>query len=436
MNTTVVHEGVSLRNQVTYADPSATFALAGSNREGQRLLWPISQQLLSRHMLFLGSIGTGKSNAIYQLLQRIRASMKNNDVMIIFDTKGDFLKEFFVSGDIVISNDNRAAGTNGPDYWNVFREVMGRDRLEENILEICKTIFSQQLEKTNQPFFPNAAKDLLFALMLHMARDDRFRDKQNNYDLRQVINGFNVEDMLKILDLHADLRSISSYIQDPTSGQTLGVVSELQQAVREILIGNFAKKGTLSMRNIVKRKGGKVVFIEYDLSIGSMLTPIYQLLFDLAIKEALSRTHNEGNVYFIIDEFRLLPHLQHVDDGVNFGRSLGAKFVLGVQNIEQIYHAYGEELGKSILSGFSSRVCFRLNDGNTRNYVKDLFGSNLKMRTFQSKVGSRGIQEELREASVIEDWDLSKLGLGEAIIGYAEHDPFLFRFQKYEERRS
>lgn len=426
-----VFEGASLRQEVTFMDKTATFALPGSSRDGRRLMWPVSPRMLSQHMLFLGSIGTGKSNAIYLLLQRIRETLNPNDVMIIFDTKGDFYDEFYRKGDIVISNDSRATGSRGVDYWNIFREIMADDRLEENALEVCKTIFSQQLEKTNQPFFPNAAKDLLFALLLHLARNKEFSSKQNNYDLRQIINGFNVESMLNILRSHPDLYAMESYIKDPSSGQTLGVVSELQQAVREILIGNFAKPGNLSMREIVKNKGGRVAFVEYDLSIGTMLTPIYRLLFDLAIKEALSRKSNEGNVYFVIDEFRLLPHLQHVDDGVNFGRSLGAKFILGVQNVEQIYHAYGKELGRSILSGFSTRICFRLNDGETRNYVKELFGTNEKMITYQSKVGHKGIQEDLRQANVVEDWDLSKLGLGEAIIGYAEHDPFIFGFQKF-----
>ena len=89
------------------------------------------------------------------------------------------------------------------------------------------------------------------------------------------------------------------------------------------------------------RPTAKVIFVEYDLGIGGMLTPIYKLLMDLAIKEALCRKSNEGNVYFMIDEFRLLPHLEHVDDGVNFGRSLGAKFFLGVQNIEQVFGSDG-----------------------------------------------------------------------------------------------
>jgi len=30
-------------------------------------------------------------------------------------------------------------------------------------------------------------------------------------------------------------------------------------------------------------------------------------------------------VYFIFDEFALLPQLSHIADGINFGRSLGLK---------------------------------------------------------------------------------------------------------------
>ena len=202
--------------------------------------------------------------------------------------------------------------------------------------------------------------------------------------------------------------------------------------VREIFVGNFAKNGTLSMRRLIREKGAKVIFIEYDLGIGGMLTPIYKLLMDLAIKEALCRKTNEGNVYFMIDEFRLLPHLEHVDDGVNFGRSLGAKFFLGVQNIEQVFHAYGNDLARSILSGFSTLIAFRVADGTTRDYIKEIFGKNLSVTVYESGVSARGIQESMRETHVVEDWDIGGLKLGEAIVGYANNPPFRFKFKKYE----
>lgn len=425
-------EGNNILSTVPINDPNANFALLGNAEDGRVLQWPIGPEQLSRHMLLLGGIGTGKSNAFNHIIKSIRRTLTQDDVMVIFDTKGDFYNEFYRSGDVVISNDSRADGGNGSDYWNIFSEVDVDDRLEENILEICKTIFSEKLEKTSQPFFPNAAKDLLNALMLFLSRSEKSKERRNNRSLRNILDSFDVDSMIRILRAYPDTKAMESYIADPKSGQTLGVVAELQQMVREIFIGNFAKNGTLSMRRLIREKGAKVIFVEYDLGIGGMLTPIYKLLMDLAIKEALCRKTNEGNVYFMIDEFRLLPHLEHVDDGVNFGRSLGAKFFLGVQNIEQVFHAYGNDLARSILSGFSTLIAFRVADGTTRDYIKEIFGKNLSLTVYESGVSARGIQESMRETYVVEDWDIGGLKLGEAIVGYANNPPFRFKFKKYE----
>lgn len=432
MQSEKVFQGNEILTSVPIRDPEARFALVGANAAGQGVQWPLGMDQLSKHLLLLGGIGTGKSNAFYHLIKQLRNQMGTRDVMIIFDTKGDYYQRFYRPGDIVIGNDTRARGPGGPDHWNLFREVDVDDRLEENVMEITKTLFSEQIERAHQPFFPNAAKDLLMALMLHVIRTDKCAPLRNNAGLRSLLDGFSVNAMLRILAAHPDLAALQSYIADPLSGQTLGVVAELQQAVRSILVGNFKRPGTLSMRRIVRSKGAQVVFVEYDLGIGAMLTPIYRLLFDLAIKEALCRTTDEGNVFFIIDEFRLLPQLSHVDDGVNFGRSLGAKFIVGLQNVDQVYDAYGQDRANSILSGFGTTVCFRLNDNTSRNYVKNLFGRNTRVFTFESAVRNRGVVEQLNDAYVVEDWDVTRLRTGEALVGFAEHPPFQFRFKRFD----
>jgi type IV secretory pathway TraG/TraD family ATPase VirD4 len=162
-----------------------------------------------------------------------------------------------------------------------------------------------------------------------------------------------------------------------------------------------------------------------------MLTPIYSLLMDMAIKEALSRKKSDGNVWFVIDEFRLLPNLEHIDDGVNFGRSLGAKFIIGVQNIDQVFDSYGEAQARNILSGFLTTFAFRVNDATTRNYIQQMFGKNRKKEVYMASVQSRGIVEQLRDANVVEDWEITNLGIGEAIIGMPGLEPFKFKFDQY-----
>ncbi|MBR2861225.1 MAG: type IV secretion system DNA-binding domain-containing protein [Clostridia bacterium] len=429
---------LSRRQQATvlFGDTLNNNVPASSVEEGDCIIPGLDTQLalthdiLSKHLMFLGGIGTGKTNAFYHIVSQLRSRLTHNDVMIVFDTKGDFYNEFYRPGDIVISNDNKAVGVNGEDYWNIFNEIAYDSRQQESVIEISKALFAEACKKTNQIFFPNAAKDIFMALLIHFIRSVPEIHRCNE-NLIKFINRCSATDIKAILNSCDDFKAMSSYISNEDSPQTQGVLSELQQIVREIFIGNFAKNGTLSLKNLVRNKGGKTVFIEYDLSVGNMLSPIYSLLFDLAIKEALGRNRSEGNVYFITDEFKLLPHLQHIDDAVNFGRSLGIKFMVGVQNVEQIYDNYGEERARSIMSGFSTTISFRVNDAKSREYIQSLYGKNQKLESFMPTMQSKGLIESQREANVVEDWDITRLQIGEAIIGLPGQEPFKFRFKKY-----
>jgi hypothetical protein len=155
-------------------------------------------------------------------------------------------------------------------------------------------------------------------------------------------------------------------------------------------------------------------------------------LIDLAIKEALCRDKSEGNVFFALDEFRLLPHLQHVDDGINFGRSQGAKFIIGMQNIQQINEAYGENIAGSILSGLSTKFAFRITDYETREYVKNLFGKNRYVESFYSQDTARGLVEEIVEGNVAEDWIINRLPTGVAVFTSIGSEPRIIKTFEYD----
>lgn len=409
----------------------------GRDSQGNHKNIPVSSSLLSRHMMLIGGIGTGKTNAFFQMLSQLKNRMTDDDVMIIFDTKGDFYHEFYQPGDVVISNDDTAVGPNGKqDYWNIFNETVYGERQYESVMEISKSLFKEACKNTNQIFFPNAARDIFMSIMLHFLRYGEASKNTrylNNDALMDFIKSRTSSDLREMLSSYPDMRSITSYISKDDSPQTQGVLSEMQQVVRDIFIGNFSKKGTLGLRNLVRQKGGRKIFIEYDLSYGEMLTPIYSLMFDMAIKEALGRSRSEGNVYFVADEFRLLPNLEHVDDAVNFGRSLGIRFMIGIQNVEQIYGNYGEERANSIMSGFLTSLNFRVNDPKSREYIKEQFGKNRKIEVYSTNVQSKGMIEERRDGYVVEDWDVTNLKIGQAIIGFPEYEPFIFQFDLWNE---
>ena len=381
---------------------------------GKNAVLGLDEGILSKHMMLVGGTGCGKSTLFYHIIHQIKKQMTSRDVMVIFDSKGDFYSKFKTVQDCVIGNSMQYVKES--EKWNIFKEILAdgwNDRqIMMNTQEICKSLFEERTKNNaSNPFFPNAARDLLAAIIIKTIRlgkgDKNFMASNfYNLNLKDFIDASDSASLCQYMEQDGDLRSVMSCIEGG-SEQSQGVMAEMFSVVRDIFLGVFADKGKFSMRNFVRNKGGKTLFIEYDLSIGSILTPMYRMLFDLALKEALGRTKSEGNVYLICDEFKLLPHLQHIDDGVNFGRSLGVKVFAGLQSIEQLFEIYGSSRGKNLAAGFSSIIAFRANDVTTREYVSNFHGKNIVLEQYRTL--DNRIVEEKRNGNTVEDWDLNSL---------------------------
>lgn len=439
---TVLHGSSVSKNPLPTATANSAVVLKGEYA-GKPSVFGLDMDTLSKHMMLVGGTGCGKSTLFYHIVKQLRRQMTSDDVMIIFDSKGDYYSKFYQDGDAVIGNSKQYRKAS--QHWNIYKEILadGWDDREViiNAQEICKALFDERVKKSgNNPFFPNAARDLLAAILvvfIRMAGNNQEGLDRRQYAgkffynsiLKEFLDSCTVEELEDLLSTNEDMQAVLNYIGGGTE-QAQGVLSELFSVIREIFIGVFAETGTFSMRNFVRKKGGKLLFIEYDLSIGSMLTPVYKLLFDLALKEALGRTSSQGNVYLICDEFKLLPNLQHIDDGVNFGRSLGVKVFAGLQSIEQLYEIYGQSRGKNLAAGFSSIIAFRANDVTTREYISALHGQNMILE--QYRMLNNQIVEEKRMGSTVEDWDLNSLKVGEAIVGLPFAKPFKFYFEMFK----
>ena len=400
----------------------------------------IDNGILSKHLLLLGGSGCGKTNTFFYLIETIREKMTENDVAIIFDTKGEFHEMFHRDGDIVIGNS--PAYREISNIWNIFEEITadGDDpmSIDMNAREIANALFHDR-GSTTQPFFANAARDIFRGILLHFIRQAKqnpsmFKGKLNNKDLMECFHSFKIKEYRTVFEHYDDTKSLNQYFGDGSSNQALGVFAELQSMLSDYFVGIFAEKDdqrAVSMRQAVRAKGGKFIFVEYDLSVGETLSPLYRLLVDQALKEALSRSSNEGNVYFIADEFKLLPKLQHIDDALNFGRGLGVKVAAGIQSIDQLYDIYGKDKGSVLAGGFGSMFAYHTSDASSREYITRRFGTNILAYEYASRQRNTIVSNE-REGNTVEEWDQINLGVGQAIIGIGYKDPFLFYFEEYK----
>jgi type IV secretory pathway TraG/TraD family ATPase VirD4 len=384
--------------------------------------------LLSRHVLFLGGIGTGKTNAMMQLVSTLRREAGPDDVFVIFDTKGDFLADFYRRGDAVLASEPGAMA--GGVIWNLFRDLLGPDPAgqRDEIYEIASTVFSEEMSgASDNYFFAAAARDIFAAVAECLVCD---QPGSSNKDLRENLEK-PLDEILEMLLAQPELAGTARYLEGDRTPES--VLAFLQQTLNKSFSGVFRAAGDFSVRQFVRAKRARALFIEYDIARGSRLSPIYRILMDLAIKEAmgLGRERAPGNVFFVLDEFALLPELAHIVEGINFGRGLGLKFLVGSQNVNQVLHAYPGGTGESILSGFGTVFAFRLMDGVSRQLVRDRFGTNRKqIRTFDA-VRAQGVHQLVVEGNVIEDWMLSGLGRGECIVALPEGPPFEFQFRRF-----
>lgn len=419
--------------------------VAFADREGHK--FGLDEKLLSKHLLLLGGIGCGKTNVFNFIIENISKHMTSDDVMLIFDTKGDFKNKFYRQNDPycwLIGNHEQYSAISRS--WNLFDELKdsnGRFGKESELTakEIAKQFFVGR-ESSTQPFFSQAAADLVAKSIIHLMRKASKTHTESSLHTETLVNFLKSANHRKYYDMtvdpdNPDFISAQLYFGKPTdtlTPQALGIFGYINSMVEDLLLGVFAERrwaGSYSMRNIIREKNKKMVFIEYDMSVGETLGPMYRLMFDLALKEALGgRKNNRGNTYLIIDEFKLLPNLMHIDDALNFGRSLGVKVCAGLQSINQLYAIYGEDRGKVLASGFMNSFCFQTLDLDSRKFIVDRFGNTYENLAFRSETTHVSVQ---REAHVVEDWNIMDLEIGEAYVNLVGHQPFRFRFNDFDE---
>lgn len=82
----------------------------------------------------------------------------------------------------------------------------------------------------------------------------------NNEHLKDFLDSTPSSDLRRLLNMRKSTRSMVSYIADDSSAQTQGVLSEMQQAVREMFIGNFKRKERFLSVSLYVQKVGAAFY--------------------------------------------------------------------------------------------------------------------------------------------------------------------------------
>ncbi|MDD6596637.1 MAG: type IV secretion system DNA-binding domain-containing protein [Catenibacterium mitsuokai] len=407
-------------------------------------IFAIDDPSVFKNILLLGGAGSGKTNVMNQIVAQVldwNKSEERTGVSLIFDTKGDYITHpnFRKHGDYVIGNDSRYR--NQSVTWNIFEEVLADGPhpadYEANAREIANVLFKDRGSKS-QPFFANAARDIFANMIIYFIRRNRdnpsnWEDKLNNYDFVSFLLRKSPSQFVQYFKIYPDMHGLITYIGDGNNNQSLGVIGELRSMLYDCFQGVFYQKPSranpsFSIRQAIRSKQGKTIFILYDMSLGETMIPIYRLLVDLALKEALS-TNSNGHTHIFLDELKLLPKVTHLEDALNFGRSKKVSIVAGLQSVGQIYSTYGKDTGHVILGGFGSVIAMKTNDYDSREYISQLFGPNIVAYRYEN--GSNTPIDRERDGRTVEHWHIQNLQVGQAVVGLASQpEPFFFYFEE------
>lgn len=387
----------------------------------------LDKNTLARHILCVGAIGSGKSVTMYHIINKIREKSTAEDVFVFFDAKGDYLHEFYEEGDFVLSNEIEKI--KGAVNWNIFEEIMSIpvEKREEGIREFSASLFKEDIERSSSPVFSIGARDVFSGILIAISR--QIEEENIMWDNKKLVEWVKKASLKTIRNLllpHKDLAWIRNLINNEAEETNQSFIIHLNQNIFNIFSGEFCKEGNFSIKKALNEKNGRAIFLEYDLANGNILRPIYTLLIDLAMKESLGRSKSKGNVYFILDEFPLIPKLNYIESSLNFGRSLGVKVIAGIQNIGQVTNTYGDTYGMSIISGFGTAFTFKLNDELSRQTIKGRHGGNKILINMLSTNVSKGVQDIYMDSTVIEDRHISELRVGQCIVSPYNGEPFRF----------
>lgn len=387
-------------------------------------------QQLARGVLLAGASRTGKSQQQAKMIRQVRQRMSRRDVLVILDTKGEYAKELFRSGDVIL-------GTGGPleptARWNLFRDCTTgcktKAELTQRIEMLASRVFCR--ENLDVPFFTDAPRRVLEELLETLLRHSDLLPKGEVLDNHGLLAFLRRGDWSRFLSLCSAPQEMRGYIGDgkhmnPTEHS---VLAELLINVTMSLCGVWGGHGTFSMADFEANRSGRTMFLQYDLRDGGAADNVYQLLIDLLLISFMNGSNADGRLYLFLDEIHLLGKSpEMLSRALNYGPGIGLGCVcVGAQSLAQLEGLCGKASMETLLAGLQTRILFRMEDDPSREFVKEQCG---RVRTMQyqfvpgiSYTGSAGQFED-----AVTDEELLRMGVGQAIVKIPGRPAFFFYF--------
>ncbi|MEX1200279.1 MAG: type IV secretion system DNA-binding domain-containing protein [Methylophaga sp.] len=336
----------------------------------------VPTEVETRGFALFGTTGTGKSQAIMQILATAR---QRGQKAVIADPGGEMMARFYREGDVILSpEDERSAD------WSIWADMKFDDecrQFAESVIDPGtgeSESWHQSARTLLQVFFEylfrNQARKNKNVLQLLRLNDDQLAEVVKNTTVERVITGSNTKGRDSILSI---------------------IALALQPWER---LNPEAGSAGFSIRDFISARDDRWLWLPYSQASGKTYEPLRRMWIDIAARRVLEgREDPDRRVWLVLDEIHQQGQLDVLSHVTAMGRKFGLAHVLGIHSISQLREIYGHDGAQSVLATTGNQLILRAADADTAEYCSQQIGDRENQRKERSTSrGESGRSENLQ----------------------------------------
>ena len=348
-------------------------------KEGQQSSYQLAGMPLVKNsekynVLLLGAPGVGKTQAIYGLLDTLRARGQR---AIIYDVEGVFTTHYYRASQDIILNPLDARGV----HWDVWADAtvpMHFDAQAASLIPMPSQV--------QDPFWITSAR-IIFAITAQKMQNDPARSHQKLLQYLTSLDADKLPELVKGTE-------IESMISEKAEKLAISIKAMLANHL-SCLKYLPARANAFSIRKWVHDSDDSWLFITSRDDYHATLLPLLTTWLDVTANALLSLSENaERRIWYFADELATLKKMPNFDQLLARGRKRGICVVAGLQTLAQLKESCGVQAAEKLSGMFATRVLFRNSDPDTANWISRALGrSEVSMRTESISYGAHQMRD-------------------------------------------
>jgi len=432
---------------------------------GKQLI-PIPFKEVPRNFLFLGKVGSGKTQAIFNAIfgaynekgKQLKPGIVDyKQTMIVYDRKPDFTQLLYREDKDFLFDprDKRAL------RWNIFDDILTEDKqIDENMLDFVSKVVAPVDPDSKSNHFDNQAQGVVKAIFIKVGSMPNPSNKllidfiQANGDGVQLRNALmNDKNVIKY-GLKTAVVNALTLGQGGLDGQGNSVMATINKVFKGLSKREFYyTKGNFSVRwfiDTIDEQPDRRLFIVNTKEMAGGYTTYFSLFFGLLFKigTTLSQPSNR-RIFMLFDEIQSLGSdgnhaigkniIEELGNFLAESRSYGYSAIVATQSLPQLEKLVKKEGMRELFQHLSTKVLLQYNEPDGSEWLSKFLNEQEVERLKESYSQTGKIvdmtQDRLQESDeeklkrVVLPAEFNSLKPLEAFVVIGEHPVSKIQFQ-------